>query len=291
MPMYVSGVRVRAQSRPRSGHIESGLGATLDCGRLFGTPASGQRQLTERSTRLGIPLAAPFSFSLWSRRSNSLTWNRSVGFEASTKTARGRLAAVLTDLDPLFRRLPTGEHCTDGNHFDWMETDARRDRQFQAADRACLRLLCSVCKGPLDATTVYEFWDNTRREVILYERPRAAGGRPPKTLEERRAVRISIDAAYVMRRIKPDFKEVQRLKRQRRYRGDPDAIDNAICRTLADRYPLPYIQAMISGNTPRSVTAHLLSESSEKPISHIQANITRGDRLRRQAGPQRRRSK
>ena len=204
------------------------------------------------------------------------------------KTARGRLAAFLTDLDPLFRRLLTGDGLHAFDNIDFLAFDSRRRRQFALARRRYFTLLGQVVnEGPgREGEVNAEFLDNARREAIVYPKEQGSPGRPQKELGDHRSVEISLAADRLMHRFKPGFAEVQSLRRRGRYSSDSSQIR----KQLAARYSPDEINAMIDSRVCRAAVARYLALPNvyNRPFDTIQADISRGRRLRRAARATRR---
>jgi hypothetical protein len=207
------------------------------------------------------------------------------------KTARGRLAAFLTDLDPLFRRRLTGDQLHPFDNIEFSELDARGRRLFEVAKRRYFSLLAQVCKTKHhdDETLVNaEFLDNARRAAILFDKSPHAPGAPKASLGSQSSVRLSLAADKLMLRFKPGFDRVQKLKERRGYERDT-GIRKALL-SLPAGYSTDEINAILDSATLTSAAARFLSlpNVTGKPLGTIRAAISRGQKLRRSADYKRR---
>ena len=205
-------------------------------------------------------------------------------FHGCYKTARGRLAAFLTDLDPLFRRLLTGDHLHPFDNVDFSHVDARGRRHFQEAEKQYFKLLRAVCReGNRQAAHVNaEFLDNAKREAILYERASTDPGAPTKTVSHRLDVRISLEADRVIGHLKPGVLRALELKTRRNPRIDEANIRAALSEL---GYRPDETAVIMLGRSLRSAAAHYLALPNvyNRPVRTIQASITRGAKIRREA--------
>jgi hypothetical protein len=207
-------------------------------------------------------------------------------FRGVYKTARGRLAAFLTDLNPLFRRLLTGDQLDGFDNIDYLEFDAPRRHQFKQVERKYFRLLCRVCKeGPQQYGIVNaEFLDNTLRQAVLYEKRSGAAGAPRKAIERRRDVQVSREAERLMHHLKLGLERAVALRKHGRYGSDDSEIRKML--QSLELYSPPEIDAIVASRSVRAAAARLLTHpiynGDRRSVETIQAAISRGMNLRRQ---------
>lgn len=205
-------------------------------------------------------------------------------FHGRYKTARGRLAAFLSELDPLFRRLLTGETLHPFDNIAFLDFDARRRRLFRAAEKKYFALLADVCSegtggyGDVNA----EFIDNAKRQAILYDKVKGSPGAPRKALEDESAVRLSNQARKLLLRFRMGVAHVRAARHHGGYRKEESELRRSL-RALPVGYQRDEITALLKGRTRRSAVAHYLASQYGEGVDAIQAMLSRGLRSRKSA--------
>jgi hypothetical protein len=238
-----------------------------------------------------LPAAGPATLAAMGKTIDQLPLDPHREYVGAYHTARGRLAAFLTDLDPLFRRQLTGDQLHPFDNIEFIELDARGRRLFEVAKRRYFSLLAQVCKTKHhddEALVNAEFLDNARREAILFDKSPHAPGAPKVSLGSQSSVRLSLDADRLMRRFKSGFDRAQKLKGRRGHERDTEI--RKVLRSLPAGYFTDEIDAILDSASLTSAAARFLSlpNVTGKPLGTIRAAISRGQRLRRNADYKRR---
>jgi hypothetical protein len=157
-------------------------------------------------------------------------------FHGKYTTPRGQLAAFLTDLDPLFRKLLTGDGLSGFDNIDYLNSESDRWGQFTTAEREHFRLLRKVCAaGPANAGAVNgEFLDNALRETILYEAPKNKPGRRRQRLDRSSDIAVSREADRVAKEMEPAFTRVRAIRKRGGFQSGPKEIRE----TLRAEFPI-----------------------------------------------------
>jgi len=214
-----------------------------------------------------------------------LQFNPHEEFSGEYTTARGRLAAFLTDLDPLFRRLMTGEGLHSFDNVAFGDFDAKRRRQFRRAEEHYFALLAAASReGPKNPADVNaEFLDNARREVVSYDIGTKTPGAPRKELDDQAAVRLAQTARKLYPRFRPGVRLVQSARRRGGYRSGVTEL-RELLRGHSICYLDDEIEAILKGRTVRAAIVRYLVTSlnrkrhARKPatVQTVQATISRG---------------
>lgn len=207
-------------------------------------------------------------------------------------TAQGRLALFLAEQDPLIRRLLTGEGLHAFDNIAFLAFDGPRRRQFDQAQAQYFVHLKAVVnegppKGPRFGRVNSEFLEVERYAAAQLTQLRGRGA-PPKPLDDRFDVVIARSSDRLRIRLELGFRVVKALRASKRFSSDPAEMRRILA---AERqgYEPDEIEALVVGNSLRSVTAHLLAKQLSRDVATIQAAITRGRRLLRTTMPPRRR--
>ena len=191
-------------------------------------------------------------------------------------TARGKLAAFLDDLDPVFRGLIVGDY-TSKDLIDFVEFAPERRQEFDAALAQYHELIGQVAAewqthGSQLGRVFRDFADLGWRAGSRLPRR----GAPQKALDDRVDVRIAREAATLQMWFEEGFALRLRLKKGKgRASGDSEIVEAL----MLLRYSRQEADAIVMGRTLRAAAAHFLADRHDKHVAAVQADITRGTKL------------